>query len=54
MTDCLITINQEDFELAKGFRRMMRTEKIHGIGVDTGRFHPVDEEEKGGSEQNTI
>ncbi|MCZ0068651.1 glycosyltransferase family 4 protein [Bacillus sonorensis] len=46
LTDCLITINQEDFELAKGFRRMMRTEKIHGIGVDTGRFHPVDEEEK--------
>ncbi|MEC3607709.1 glycosyltransferase family 4 protein [Bacillus glycinifermentans] len=46
LTDCLITINQEDYQLAKGLSSRMRTEKIHGIGVDTGRFHPVDEEEK--------
>ncbi|KAA6450732.1 glycosyltransferase family 4 protein [Bacillus swezeyi] len=46
LTDCLITINEEDFLLAKGLRKAMRTEKIHGIGVDTERFQPVDKEEK--------
>ncbi|MFN2744363.1 glycosyltransferase family 4 protein [Bacillus sp. z60-18] len=46
LTDCLITINEEDFRLAKGLCKTMRTEKIHGIGVDTNRFHPVDEKEK--------
>ncbi|AOC92541.1 glycosyltransferase family 4 protein [Bacillus amyloliquefaciens] len=41
-TDCLITINEEDYERAK---RMKKTDcdakKIHGIGVDTDRFRPV-------------
>lgn len=46
LTDCLITINEEDFVLAKGLRKALRTEKIHGIGVDTERFHPVSETEK--------
>ncbi|MDN5388641.1 glycosyltransferase family 4 protein [Bacillus sp. LB7] len=46
LTDCLITINEEDFVLAKGLHKALRAEKIHGIGVDTERFHPVSETEK--------
>ncbi|MDA7027360.1 glycosyltransferase family 4 protein [Bacillus sp. CLL-7-23] len=46
LTDCLITINEEDYQLGKALRRKMRTEKIHGIGVNTTQFQPVDEEEK--------
>ncbi|MCY8808535.1 glycosyltransferase family 4 protein [Bacillus atrophaeus] len=46
-TDCLITINEEDYARAKGLRKKNgMTEKIHGIGVDTERFQPVSLEEK--------
>ncbi|WP_199862673.1 glycosyltransferase, partial [Streptococcus pneumoniae] len=41
-TDCLITINEEDYIRAKGLQRPGgRTQKIHGIGVNTERFRPV-------------
>lgn len=44
-TDKLITIAQEDYELAvKRFR--CRIERIHGVGVDVTRYHPVDAAEK--------
>ncbi|WP_438420694.1 glycosyltransferase family 4 protein [Bacillus siamensis] len=41
-TDCLITINEEDFERAKQMKKMdCDAKKIHGIGVNTDRFRPV-------------
>ncbi|MFY0781272.1 glycosyltransferase family 4 protein [Peribacillus simplex] len=42
MTDCLITINTEDFQLAiqRNFRAQEITH-IHGVGVDTNQYHPV-------------
>ncbi|MCT8139011.1 glycosyltransferase family 4 protein [Anaerobacillus sp. CMMVII] len=46
-TDCLITINKEDYQLARN--RKFRAEKIvqvHGVGVDTERFKPLSESEK--------
>ena len=44
-TDAIITINEEDFRLAKkNFR--CRVERIHGVGVDPERYYPVSDEEK--------
>lgn len=46
-TDCLITINQEDYDLA--VRKAFKAKKIYrvnGVGVDLSRFHSVTEEEK--------
>ncbi|WP_424160313.1 glycosyltransferase family 4 protein [Bacillus amyloliquefaciens] len=41
-TDCLITINEEDYERAKQMKKTdCVAKKIHGIGVDTDRFRPV-------------
>ena len=38
-TDCLITINTEDYERAKRkFKRCKRIEFVHGVGMDTSRF----------------
>lgn len=47
-TDCLITINQEDYNLAKNrnFKADL-IEHVHGVGVDTKCFTPVSEIEKG-------
>lgn len=46
-TDCLVTINQEDFDLAvrKHFRAG-RIERIYGVGVNLQRFQPVDDQQK--------
>ena len=47
ITDCLITINEEDYEIAK---RKLKTKKItlvHGVGVDFSKFNfEMSEEEK--------
>ena len=44
--DCIVTINEEDFELAKKhFNSDIR--KIDGVGVNLSRFKPVSEKEKG-------
>ena len=46
-TDCLITINQEDYDLAKS--KDFKTNKIYhvnGVGVDISKFHSVTPEEK--------
>jgi len=46
-TDCLITINHEDYQLARG--KKFNTDKIYhvnGVGVDISRFHSVDAAEK--------
>ena len=38
-TDCLITINSEDFERAKRkFKKCKRIEFVHGVGMNTARF----------------
>ncbi len=46
-TDCLITINDEDYNLAKSHRfRAGEIEHVHGVGVDTSRFKPIDKEDR--------
>lgn len=42
LTDCLITINKEDYQLAvrHGFKAS-RIEHVHGVGVDTERFSRI-------------
>ena len=38
-TDCLITINSEDYERAKRrFKKCKKIEYVHGVGMDTSRF----------------
>ncbi|SFL16135.1 Glycosyltransferase involved in cell wall bisynthesis [Paenibacillus sp. 1_12] len=42
-TDCLITINEEDYQRAVSHRfKAGRIERVHGVGVNTERFKPVD------------
>jgi len=49
LTDCLITINEEDFRLAAGRRFPAgRIVRVHGVGVDLERFKPADAETRGG------
>ncbi|ASN06001.1 glycosyltransferase family 1 protein [Virgibacillus necropolis] len=40
-TDCLITINQEDYQLAKNQFKAKQIEHVHGVGIDNNRFKPV-------------
>lgn len=46
-TDCLITINQEDYDTAvnKNFKSK-RIVKVEGVGVDISRFHSLSNAEK--------
>lgn len=47
ITDCLITINEEDYKLAKNHRFKAEAIKhVHGVGVNTEVFIPVDETQK--------
>lgn len=45
LTDVLITITYEDYNLAKG-KFYCSVEHIHGVGVDENRYHPVSIEEQ--------
>ena len=46
-TDCLITITEEDFALAKKHRfSAARIEHVPGVGVDVEKFAPLAEEDK--------
>lgn len=46
-TDCLITINQEDFNLAKAHKFKAESIKhVHGVGVNTEVFKPIGESQK--------
>lgn len=46
-TDCLITINQEDYKLAKRQFRIQKIKLIHGVGVDENKFNiKVDKKRK--------
>ncbi len=40
-TDCLITINDEDFALARARLPAREVRHVHGVGCDTRRFAPV-------------
>ncbi|GHV66153.1 putative glycosyltransferase EpsD [Spirochaetia bacterium] len=44
-TDCIVTINQEDYLMAQKFHAK-RVFKINGVGVNLGRFKPIDDEAK--------
>lgn len=45
-TDCLITINEEDYELAKRHRfKAKRIERVHGVGVSMARYQRHNEAE---------
>ncbi|MBQ8783398.1 MAG: glycosyltransferase family 4 protein [Clostridia bacterium] len=45
-TDCLITINEEDFFLAKRFFKKPEIKKVDGVGYNSDLYYPVSEEEK--------
>ncbi|WP_078428919.1 glycosyltransferase family 4 protein [Alkalihalobacterium alkalinitrilicum] len=46
-TDCLITINAEDYQLANHHKfKAIEVDHVHGVGVDTERFKPITETEK--------
>ena len=48
LTDVLLTMNREDYALAKKKMRAHRVEYVPGVGIDTGRFanHREDRQEK--------
>ncbi|MFA9414317.1 glycosyltransferase family 4 protein [Streptococcus sp. E29BA] len=46
VTDCLITINQEDYQLAKNKFSMKKLELVNGVGVDYQKFSPISQVEK--------
>ena len=47
VTDCLITINEEDYQLAKKKFKAKQVELVHGVGVDRKKFvFEISEEEK--------
>ncbi|MBZ6006057.1 glycosyltransferase family 4 protein [Paraclostridium bifermentans] len=39
-TDCIITINNEDFYLAKNKLKINNVEHVHGVGIDLNKFKP--------------
>lgn len=43
--DVLVTINEEDYALAKAKFKNVQVEHIHGVGVRTERYHPATAEE---------
>ncbi|KIL52993.1 glycosyltransferase family 4 protein [Jeotgalibacillus campisalis] len=45
-TDCLITINQEDYQLAKKRFNVIPIKHVHGVGVDTTKFTSIEKNEK--------
>lgn len=47
LTDCLLTINHEDFHLAnKHHFKAKSIEHVHGVGVNTDLYKPIDEVNK--------
>ncbi|MDR2525374.1 MAG: glycosyltransferase family 4 protein [Oscillospiraceae bacterium] len=45
-TDCLLTVNEEDFALAKRWLPAKELRHIHGVGCDLGRCAPLPEIER--------
>ena len=47
MTDCLITINQEDYKRARERRfKARKIEHVHGVGIDTNHYKPATASQK--------
>ncbi len=46
VTDCLITINNEDYEFAKKHLKAKKTVKVNGVGFNSDLFYKVTDEEK--------
>ncbi|WP_227936340.1 glycosyltransferase family 4 protein [Alkalihalobacillus deserti] len=47
VTDCLITINTEDYNLATKHQfKVDRIEHVHGVGIDTEKYKQVDKKRK--------
>ncbi len=46
ITDCLITINDEDYNCAQKHLRAKTVEKVNGVGYNSDRYFPMSEEEK--------
>lgn len=44
-TDCLITINDEDYNFAKKHLKAKSTEKVNGVGYNSDRYFPVSTDE---------
>lgn len=45
-TDCLITINREDYKLASSQFKVKQIEHVHGVGINTEEFKPVSTNKK--------
>ena len=45
-TDCLITINQEDYDLSRQRFKAKKIEHVHGVGINIEDFKPVSEKKK--------
>ncbi|MED3662283.1 glycosyltransferase [Ureibacillus terrenus] len=45
-TDCLITINNEDYKIAKEKFKSKHVEMVNGVGIDTSKFIPQTLEKK--------
>ena len=45
-TDCLITINNEDYAIGLKRFKAKQIEHVHGVGINPGLFMPVSESEK--------
>lgn len=45
-TDCIITINEEDYYLAKDKLKVKNVEHVHGVGIDLKKFKPQTKEQK--------
>lgn len=46
LTDCLITINEEDYVCARKYLRTKDIRKVNGVGYNSDRYFPVSAEEK--------
>jgi glycosyltransferase EpsD len=46
ITDCLITINDEDYKCAKKNLKAKNVAKVNGVGYNSDRYFPVSKEEK--------
>ncbi|RLQ96283.1 glycosyltransferase family 4 protein [Falsibacillus albus] len=45
-TDCLVTINKEDYDFARKRLNAQTIKHVHGVGVDQAKFKPISENEK--------
>jgi len=45
-TDVLVTINQEDYDIARKHFKAGKVVKVNGVGVDLSRFHATTDKEK--------